>query len=55
MTVPSLVLSAGETRFLEFAVLAPVPSSSIPSLLLLAALLLGTGLAVMLRRGLARA
>jgi len=57
VTVPNMILNAGETRFLEFRVLAavPVPSYSTPSLTLLGAALLGTGLLVALRRSMARA
>jgi hypothetical protein len=56
VTVPNMILNAGETRFLEFRVLAavPVPSYSTPSLSLLGAALLGTGLLVVLRRSMAR-
>lgn len=55
VTVPNMILSAGETRFLEFRVLAAVPSYSTQSLYLLGAALLGTGGLVMLRRSMARA
>ena len=52
VTIPNTILDAGETRFLEFRVLPPpaVSSYSTPSLVLLGAALLGTGMLVMLRR-----